>query len=226
LRASASEHFEYRYWFAKCSEALALKYLDAFLAQSPGSYRVHQLKAEYFLAVNDEEQAIREYGQAISMKPDAVQLHADLGNLFMVHHEYRRAIVEYQAELRANPYSLQALERIGQAYVELHETGNAINYLDRATAIDPHAFEALRALGQVSYQRAAYQEAAARFHAAWAAKPEGDSTVAYQLVQTYRKLGDKAEMQRWSAELQRQLARDLAKAQQNLSTTAPSHITQ
>jgi Tfp pilus assembly protein PilF len=226
LIRTTPQNVEYWYWFGKCSEALARQYLEDFLSRSPDSYRIHQLKAEYFLAVNDEGQAVNEYHKALSIKPDAIQVHADLGNLYMVHHEYQHAIEEYQAELQVNPYSLQSLERLGQAYVNVHESEKAVEYLRRAIAINPHSFEALRAMGQVHYQRAEYQQAILRFQSALAVRPKNDSTILYHLVQTYQKLGNKTEAQKWSAELQRQLSKDLTRAQQNVNAAASPSLNQ
>jgi tetratricopeptide (TPR) repeat protein len=214
------------YWFGKSSEALALEALDHFLAASPDSYRVDQLKAEYALASGDDDGAMNEFRLALSRTPDALQLHESLGNIFMSRHEYDRAIPEYEAEIRINPYALVSLERIGQAYAELHEPTNAAGYLNRALTIDPHAYEALRALGKVDFEQGDYSNAAKHYSLAVQINGEAEPAILFQLSRTYKELGNPAEAARWLARFRQALATRTSSAERAMNQTSsrtPSH---
>lgn len=184
------------YWFGRSSEALALKLLDRFLIASPDSYRVHQLKAEYDLAIGDDDGAINEFRLALSQKPDAPQLHESLGNVFMSRHQYARAVPEYKAEIRINPYAIVSLERMGQAYAELQDPITASTYLKRALMIDPQSYEALRGLGKVDFERRNYQNAVKNYRHAIQVKADPEPAIFFELSKAYKALGNSAEAAR------------------------------
>ncbi len=204
------------FWLGKAAQVQALKMLDAFLAASPKSYRVHQLQAEHYIAQGDEASAISEYHKALAMQPDAVQLHSSIGGILMSRHEYKEAIIEYDAELRADPYSLAALERIGTAYAELHEPDRAEIYLRRALTINPRSYEARRAMGKISYERGDYKNAVSNFLAIVTDAGAREPSVLYQLSQAYGKLGNEAESRRWRAKFRQELANQRGAAQRRL----------
>jgi len=66
-----------------CAKALALTSLDAFLTRAPGAYQVHELQAEYYLALGNEERALAKYHEALVAKPDTIRIHQNVGNIFM-----------------------------------------------------------------------------------------------------------------------------------------------
>jgi tetratricopeptide (TPR) repeat protein len=207
------------YWFGKSAEALALDFLDRFIAVSPESYRVDQLKAEYALAISDDDSAINEFRHALSRKGDALQLHESLGNIFMSRHEYDHAVPEYEAEIAVNPYALTTLERLGQAYAELHQPAKAAAYLDRALKIDGHSYEALRALGKVDFERGDYPDAARNYSLA-AENSAAEPAIFFQLSRTYKALGNSAEAARWLTRFRQALAKQHSSVERGLNQAA------
>lgn len=220
LIRKSPQNASYWFWFGKSSEMLGLKALDRFLAASPESYRVDQLRAEYSLAIGNDAEAIKHYRQALARKSNATQLHESLGDIFMAHHDYDQAIPEYDAEVKLNPYALVSLQRLGQAYAELHDPANASKYLNRALNINPRSYEALRALAKVCFERGDYSGSVKLYRAAIDTNHKAEPAMFFQLSQTYKRLGDQTESARWLAVFRQALAKQHASTAEAMNTNA------
>ena len=79
----------------------------------PNSYRSHQLKGQYFEALNKDDQAIQEYRRALAVKPDLQSIHFSIGNLLWTRSRSDEALLELQEEIKIDPNHPQAHYEIG-----------------------------------------------------------------------------------------------------------------
>ena len=201
----------YLFWVGKASERIAADALGKFVAAGPPSYRVHQLRAEYYLAGGDEEKAIAEYRKSLEQRPGAVQIHSALGSIYDKRGDLENAAAEFKAELSADPYSVLAMQRLGRIYTRLRDTAAAKQHLLAASKIDPRSAETQKLLGKVYFQESAFDQAAGCFRLALELSGGADDTLYFDLSRCLRKLGRTEEANASLAAFKQSRAKNQAK---------------
>ncbi len=202
---------ELAYYTGVAAEGLALASLMEFEKLAPGSYRVHQLRAECHAADQDYDGAIQEYRKALQVQPNGVQLHLALGKLYSARHEYEAAVNEFRAELKSDPYSAVAMELLGTVYAELHEPAQARQYLLKARELNPRSAEVEQALGKVAFQENHPSEAIRHFRRALELGGRDDK-IYFHLGKALRQTGEVDEARKYEALFRQSLAGQRAKA--------------
>ena len=154
----------------------------------PNSYRSHQLKGQYFEALNKDEQAIQEYRRALAVKPDLQNMHFSIGNLLWIRSRSEEALVELQAELKLDPNHPQAHYEIGDILYGQGKLAEAETHLLSAVKFQPSMIEAHLALERLYTSQEKVTKALYHLGRAVEINPE-DATPHYRLSVLYRKLG-------------------------------------
>jgi tetratricopeptide (TPR) repeat protein len=154
----------------------------------PNSYHSHQLKGQYFEALNKDDQAIQEYRRALAIKPDLQNVHFAIGNLLWTQSRSEEALLELQEEIKLDPNHPQAHYEIGDIFYGQGKLAEAETHLLKAVKLEPSMIEAHLALERLYTSQE--QVTKALYHLAKAVEidPE-DATPHYRLSVLYRKLG-------------------------------------
>ena len=154
----------------------------------PNSYRSHQLKGQYFEALNKDEQAIQEYRRALAIKPDLQNVHFSIGNLLWTRSRSEEALLELQEEIKLDSNHPQAHYEIGDILYGQGKLAEAEMHLLKAVKLEPSMIEAHVALERLYTNQQQLTKALYHLGKAVEIDPE-DSTPHYRLSVLYRKLG-------------------------------------
>jgi tetratricopeptide (TPR) repeat protein len=176
--------------FALAEGYQVLSYLTSLwvFETEPDSYRSHQLKGQYFEALNKDEQAIQEYRRALAIKPDLQNVHFSIGNLLWTRSRSEEAFVELQEEIKLDPNHPQAHYEIGDILYGQGKLAEAETHLLKAVKLEPSMIEAHVALERLYTNQQQLTKALYHLGKAVEIDPE-DSTPHYRLSVLYRKLG-------------------------------------
>jgi tetratricopeptide (TPR) repeat protein len=156
--------------------------------RDPDSHRSHQLKGQYFEALDKDEQAIQEYHRALAVKPDLQSVHFAIGNLYWTRNRPEEALVELREEIKLDPNHPQAHYEIGDILYEQGKYAAAEEHLLKAVQLDPSMIEAHLALERIYSRREQVTKALYHLGKAVEIAPE-DATPHYRLSMIYRKMG-------------------------------------
>ncbi|MEW5976226.1 MAG: tetratricopeptide repeat protein [Acidobacteriota bacterium] len=187
MLAVAKDHPEAIYWLARCYQLLGDECFSRLEEMAPDSWRMHQMRAQYYKLSYDDARAILEYQGAVRLRPDVAELHEELAALYLAKNRLDEAQVALDRALRLEPTRAGALYLMGLLYITKREYNSAITYLVKAVQYDTNLLEARAGLGK-AYLRAGRPGAAA--HELEKALPldfYGD--LHYLLYQAYRDLG-------------------------------------
>ena len=176
--------------FALAEGYQVLSYLTSLwvFETEPNSYRAHQLKGQYFEALNKDEQAIQEYRRSLAIKPDLQNVHFSIGNLLWTRSRSDEALVELQEEIKLDPNHPQAHYEIGDILYGQGKLAEAETHLLKAVKLEPSMIEAHVALERLYTNQEQLTKALYHLGKAVEIDPE-DSTPHYRLSVLYRKLG-------------------------------------
>ena len=219
LHARQSENVEAAFYLHSSAQQLALEALDSFASLEPGSYRTHQLRAEYHAAAENVDLALDEYSKALALAPRAARLHLAVGSLHFGRREFEMALASFQSELRNDHYSVQALARMGEVFLILGDDSRAEEVLQRAISIDPDSAMSRKALGKVYFKRRDYQAAVEHLRAALRLGTRDDEDLHYYLGRAQRILGNLEEADRSLSIVTRLKAARQAIAQERLESS-------
>lgn len=226
LHAGQPENVETAFFLQASAERLALESLETYASLAPGSYRTHQLRAEYHASRGDGEQAIVEYTVALRLAPRAPQLHLAIGSLYMDQRKYPEALASFQAELENDAYSVPARARIGEAHYLLGNIAEADKVLREAIAINASVAAPHKTLGQVYFKKRDYRKSVEHLELALRLGINDDEDLYYHLGRSFRMLGNPEEAEknlsivRQLKESRRSIAQERLEASQARSTGA------
>jgi len=161
----------------------------------PNSYRSHQLKGQYFEALNKDDQAIQEYRRALAVKPDLQNIHFAIGNLLWTRSRSDEALLELQEEIKIDPNHPQAHYETGDILYSEGKVAEAENHLLKAVNLEPSMIEAHLALEKLYTNQEQTTKALYHLSKAVEIDPE-DATPHYRLSVLYRKLGRTGEAEK------------------------------
>ncbi len=219
LHSRQPKNVEFAFYLQACAEELALEYLDLFASSEPGSYRTHQLRAEYHASAEDIDEATAEYAKALAKAPGAAQLHLAVGLLHLGQRDYDKALAAFRSELENDPYSVEALSRMGEVYFVLGASAQANEALKRAIAINPRSAGAHKTLGRVYFKEREYQKSVEHLQAALRLGIRQDEELHYHLGRAQRMLGNSVEAEKNLAIVSRLKEARQAIAQQRLESS-------
>ena len=161
----------------------------------PNSYQSHQLKGQYFEALNKDEQAIQEYRRALAIKPDLQNVHFSIGNLLWTRNRSEEGLLELQEEIKLDPNHPQAHYEIGDILYGQSKLAEAETHLLKAVKLEPSMIEAHLALEKLYTSQEQVTKALYHLGKAVEIDPD-DATPHYRLSVLYRKLGRSAEAEK------------------------------
>ena len=224
LHARQPGNAEFAFYLRTCAERLALESLELFAAKEPGSYRTHQLRAEYHAARDDVTRAIEGYTKALALAPSATHLHLAIGTLYLRERDYAGAVASFRAELKNDPYSVAALARMGEVYLLTGDTDSADKVLSKAIAINPAAAIPHKTLGRLYFRKREYQKSVQHLQSALRLGIHADEDLHFHLGRAHQMLGNREEAEKNVAIVRRLKEARQSIAQQRLESAvaAPS----
>ena len=196
LHSDEPENAEFAFYLQECAQELAIESLQSFASLQPGSYRTHQLRAEYHAAREEDEQAIEEYNKALALAPGAAQLHLAIGSLHRKQRKYVEALASFEAELRNDSYSVAALRGAGEVYFVTGADDEAEKVLVKAILINPASAETHMVLGRVYFKKGRYERSVEHLQSALHLGIREDENLYYHLGRAFRMLGNREEAEK------------------------------
>lgn len=213
MKGSVDPVPEASYWAVRALRMLADECFRQVEVLAPGSWRVHQLRAEAHRQRQDDDQAVAEYRKAIALKPDEPELHGSLGLIHLLNNDYDQAEAALHRALELDASSPRTLYLAGRLHVARQQHAESIRYLEAALRLDPNLVEARPSLGRAYLRARRFDEAAAQLEQGAALDYYGD--IHYSLFQAYRQLGRlddaKRALERSTALRRTSFARDRSK---------------
>jgi tetratricopeptide (TPR) repeat protein len=156
------------------------------------SYRMHQVRGEYFDLNNDADHAIKEYEKAVTLKPNVASLHYALGSAYWKSSRVNEAADEFRRAIELDPRHYMAHHKLGMVLLELNDPAKALAEFRAALNEQPGLANAYLGLGKALYQQGEYTAAVPIIQRYIALAPE-DPTPHYLLSQVFRRLNQSAQ---------------------------------
>ncbi len=188
MRGSDTFIDEAAYWTVRALQLLADSCFQEVERLAPGSWRVHQLRAEAHRQRQADDEAIHEYQNAIELKPDEASLHRDLGLLHLLNNAYDEADRAIRRALELDGTDPRALYFAGRLLVARQQHAEAIRFLESALRLDPNLIEARPSLGRAYLREGRPREAVLQLQQGVVLDYYGD--IHYSLFQAHRQLGN------------------------------------
>lgn len=181
-----------------------LSYLAAMwvYANSPESYRAHQLKAQSLEAAGRGDEAIAEYRKALESNPQLRTVHFAIGNLYWREAKFEEAQQELNAELSLSPNDPDAHYEVGDILFTQGKLDEAIPHFLACLRFAPDTIEAHLALERIYNSKGVPEKALHHLNEAARIAPT-EATPHYRLWLQYRKQGRTEEAERERALFQK-----------------------
>ncbi len=176
------------YWTVRTLQSLADQCFQRVEEVAPGSWRVHQLRAEAHRQRQADDEAIHEYRRAIELKPDEPDLHRSLGLIQLLNNSYDEAQRHLERALELDGANPRTLYVMGRLYVARQQHEESIRFLEGALRLDPNLVEARPSLGRAYLRAGRFEEAAGQLEKGLVLDYYGD--IHYSLFQAHRRLGN------------------------------------
>lgn len=183
-----------REFYTRAEAFQVLSYLSAMsvYANSPDSYRSHQLKAQSLEAAGRTEDAVNEYRKALEMNPQLRSVHFAIGNLFWRDANFDVALPELMAELSINPNDPETHYEVADILLTQGKLEEAAKHYLKSLEFAPKVVEAHLALEKIYNSTGPPEKALFHLKQAVAAD-SSNPTPHYRLWLLYRKQGKVAE---------------------------------
>lgn len=175
------------YFLVKGYSRLSSSMLSRLADLGEDSYRIHQVRGEYYDLQNAPEQAVKEYEKAVELRPDLPSLHYVLGTACWKHSQLERAVAEFRRTIELAPNHFMAHYKLGMVLLEQNAPAEAAREFQAAIAIEPGIVNGYLGLGKALYQQELYEAAVPQLRHYIELAPE-DATPHYLLFQIYRRL--------------------------------------
>ena len=184
------------YLFIKGYGHLSSAMLSRLVGLGADSYRMHQVRGEYFDMQNAPELAIKEYEKAVELRPDLPSLHYVLGTAYWKHSQLDKAAAELRRTIELAPQHFMAHYDLGMVLLEQNAPEDAMKEFQVAIAIQPGIVNGYLGLGKALYLQGQYDAAVPQLRHYIELAPE-DPAPNYLLYQIFRRLkkDDKAQEQ-------------------------------
>jgi len=179
------------YWLVKGYSRVSSVMLSRLAGIGEDSYRMHQVRGEYFDLDNNPDQAIKEYEKAVQLRPDLSSLHYVLGNAYWKRSHPDDAVAEFRRAIELDPRNFMAHYQLGLVLLEQNNPADALKEFRAALNEQPGLVNAYLGLGKALYQQKEYAAAVPILQRYTGLAPE-DPTPHYLLHQIFRRLNDPA----------------------------------
>ena len=158
------------------------------------SYRMHQVRGEYFDMQNSTALAIKEYETAVQLRPDLPSLHYVLGTACWKNSQLDKAAAELRRTIELAPQHFMAHYELGMVRLEQNAPDQATEEFQAAIAIQPGIVNGYLGLGRALYQQGQYEAAVPPLRYYIGLAPE-DPAPHYVLYQIFRRLNREEDAQ-------------------------------
>jgi Flp pilus assembly protein TadD len=181
------------YLFMKGYSGLSSAMLNRLAGLGEDSYRIHEVRGEYFEMESSPALAIKEYEKAVELRPDIPSLHYALGTAYWKHSQTDKAEAEFRRTIELAPQHFMAHYKLGMVLLE-QNSPEATKEFQAALAIEPGIVNAYLGLGKSLFQRGEYEAAMPQLRRYIELAPK-DPTPHYLLFQIFRHLNDEQSAQ-------------------------------
>ena len=213
LRGASEPLPEALYWTVGTLRSMADHCFRQVEVLDPGSWRVHQLRAEAHRQRHADDEAVAEYLRAIELNPGEPELYRSLALLHLLNNAYDQAQQSIDRALALDGANPRGLYIAGRLQVAMQNHAESIRFLELALRLDPNLVEARPSLGRAYLRAGRLEEAAAQLEQGLTLDYHGD--IHYSLFQAHRRLGNReaasAALDRSIAMRKRAFARDRGK---------------
>ena len=211
LAAGVRENIDELYWLVKSYSRVSSAMLSRLAGLGKESYRMHQVRGEYFDLDNNPDQAIKEYEKAVQLRPDLSSLHYVLGNAYWKRSHPDDAAAEFRRAIELDPLHFMAHYQLGMVLLEQNSPADALKEFRAALNGQPGLVNGYLGLGKSLYQQQEYAAAVPVLERYVGLAPE-DPTPHYLLSQIFRRLNQSAAAEEQIALFKRKEAVAKAKA--------------
>jgi tetratricopeptide (TPR) repeat protein len=192
LASQAPATVDELYLLTRAYSRLSSAMLSQLAALGENSYRMHQVRGEYFDLQNNPDQAIKEYEMAVQIRPDLASLHYVLGSAYWKHSELEKAAAELRRAIELDPKHFTAHYKLGMVLLEQNDPLQAISEFRDALAEQPGLNDGYLGLGKALF-KLGQDEAAIPQLQRYVQLAPLDPTPHYLLSQIYRRLNRSEE---------------------------------
>jgi tetratricopeptide (TPR) repeat protein len=191
LAAGVPKNIDELYWLVKGYSRISSAMLSRLEGLGEESYRMHQVRGEYFDLDNNPDQAIKEYEMAVQLRPDLSSLHYVLGNAYWKRSHADAAAAEFHRAIELDPRHFMAHAQLGMVLLEQNDPAEALKQFRAALNEQPGLVNGYLGLGKALYQQKEYAAAAPVLQRYVGLAPE-DPTPHYLLYQIFQRLNNPA----------------------------------
>jgi tetratricopeptide (TPR) repeat protein len=189
LAAGAPENIDELYWLVKGYSRVSSAMLSRLAALGEESYRMHQVRGEYFDLKNDPDRAIKEYEKAVQLRPDLSSLHYVLGGAYWKWSQLNEAAAELRRSIGLDSQHFMAHYKLGMVLLEQNNPADALKEFRAALNGQPGLVNGYLGLGKSLYQQGEF-EAAVPILQRYAGLAPEDPTPHYLLQQIFHRLNN------------------------------------
>jgi tetratricopeptide (TPR) repeat protein len=194
LASQAPANMDELYLLTRAYSRLSSAMLSRLATLGENSYRMHQVRGEYFDLQNTPDQAIKEYEMAVRLRPDLPSLHYVLGSAYWKHSELDKAAAEFSQTIQLDPKHFTAHYKLGMVLLEQNDLPRAVAEFRTALAEQPGLNGGYLGLGKALF-KLGEDEAAIPQLLRYVQLAPLDPTPHYLLYQIFRRLNRTEEAQ-------------------------------
>jgi len=177
------------YWLVKSYSRVSSAMLSRLERLGEESYRMHQVRGEYFDLDNNPDRALKEYEKAAELRPDLSSLHYVLGNAYWRQSHLNSAVVEFRRAIELDPHHFMAHYQLGMVWLEQSNPADALKEFRAALNEQPGLVNGYLGLGKALYQQNEYAAAVPVIQRYVELAPQ-DPTPHYLLYQVFHRLNN------------------------------------
>ena len=194
LASQAPATVDELYLLTRAYSRLSSAMLSQLATLGENSYRMHQVRGEYFDLQNNPDQAIKEYEMAVRLRPELPSLHYVLGSAYWKHSELDKAAAELGRAIELDPKHFTAHYKLGMVLLEQNDPLQAVAEFRSALAEQPGLNDGYLGLGKALFKLGENEAAVPQLQRYVQLSPL-DPTPHYLLYQILRSLNRSEEAQ-------------------------------
>jgi tetratricopeptide (TPR) repeat protein len=195
VAAAAPAGADELYFLVKGYSRLSSAMLGRLAALDKDSYRMHEIRGEYFDLQNAPEQALKEYQTAVQQRPDLASLRYVLGNAYWKLSRLDNAAAEFRRAIELAPQHFMAHYKLGLVLLEQNSPAEALKEFRSALSEQPGLVDGYLGLGKALYQEGQYEAAIPQLQR-FAELSPSSPTPHYLLYQIFRRLNNTPEAEK------------------------------
>jgi tetratricopeptide (TPR) repeat protein len=178
--------------YSRLSSAMLTKLFDL---GGENSYRMHEVRGEYFDLDNAPEQATQEYEKAVQLRPDLPSLHYVLGNSYWKRSQLDKAVTEFRWTIELAPSHFMAHYKLAMVLMEQNDPAHALKEFQTALAEQPGLVDGYWGVGKALYQQGQYEAALPQLQHYVELSPDSPEPH-YLLFQIFRRMNNNEQAER------------------------------